>query len=430
MSVRKDLDKLKQANVIDDEIAARILAYYNSEEDNSPSRLFIIFGILGAILTGLGVILIFTYNWDSLSRFGKTVIAFLPVLVGQGVCAYTLLKRSHSPAWKESSATFLYLAVGGCIALVSQIYNIPGNTTSFMLLWTLLGFPLVYLMPSSMASLMYITGITYFTCQVGYFDYPAKENYLYWPLLGAILPYYLFLSRRYPSANFTTYHHWFIPISLTIVLGTVADDNAFFMFIAYMAIFGLFYAIGSHSKFLNMRMIENGFKCIGWLGTIVILLITSFHWFWKEVREGDWIQTNFLTSPEMIIAALLTIGALFVTYWNYARSEEKRLDPFSIVLIAFILVFVLGRYSPIALMLINLIILSLGVYTIRKGVKEIHLGILNLGLLIVASLIICRFFDTALGLVLKGMLFVLVGIGFFSANYWLIRKKKLANDQQ
>jgi len=39
-------------------------------------------------------------------------------------------------------------------------------------------------------------------------------------------------------------------------------------------------------------------------------------------------------------------------------------------------------------------------------------------------LIICRFFDTNLSFVLRGLLFVLVGLGFFAMNYWMIRKRK------
>jgi hypothetical protein len=69
-------------------------------------------------------------------------------------------------------------------------------------------------------------------------------------------------------------------------------------------------------------------------------------------------------------------------------------------------------------------LLALGVLYIRKGIRQDHLGILNYGLLIITALIICRFFDTKWSFILRGILFVMVGIGFFIANYQMLQKRK------
>ena len=89
-----------------------------------------------------------------------------------------------------------------------------------------------------------------------------------------------------------------------------------------------------------------------------------------------------------------------------------------------LIIFVIGLKSPLAIIFINLLVLMIGILTIREGARQYHLGILNYGLLIVTALVICRFFDTDLGFVLKGRLFVGVGIGFFFANYLMLKKKK------
>jgi hypothetical protein len=39
-------------------------------------------------------------------------------------------------------------------------------------------------------------------------------------------------------------------------------------------------------------------------------------------------------------------------------------------------------------------------------------------------LAVCRFFDTDLSFIIRGLLFVTVGIGFFATNYWMIKKRK------
>jgi hypothetical protein len=78
----------------------------------------------------------------------------------------------------------------------------------------------------------------------------------------------------------------------------------------------------------------------------------------------------------------------------------------------------------LAVWLINLLVLGIGLLTIRRGARAAHLGILNSGLLLIAALITCRFFDTDLSFVFRGVLFVLVGLGFFLMNYWMLQKRK------
>ena len=73
---------------------------------------------------------------------------------------------------------------------------------------------------------------------------------------------------------------------------------------------------------------------------------------------------------------------------------------------------------------LGLLTLLVAILTIREGAIRNHFGILNYGLLIITGLIICRFFDINIDFVLKGFLFVLVGLGFFFANMWMMKKKK------
>ena len=141
MNIPKDIQELLSAELISDNQAENIRAYYRKKESQSGNRLFTIFGILGAILIGLGIILIIAHNWDELSRLTKTIFAFIPLLLGQILCGYTLIKKQDNAAWREGSTVFLFLTVGASISLVSQIYNIPGNLSSFLLTWILVCIP-------------------------------------------------------------------------------------------------------------------------------------------------------------------------------------------------------------------------------------------------------------------------------------------------
>ena len=112
MKILKDINELVQAGVISNKEAGNIRDYYRDKGELSNNRLFIVFGILGAILVGLGFILIIAHNWDEISKIAKTSFAFLPLLLGQILCAFTLIKKQDSVVWKESATAFLFFAVG------------------------------------------------------------------------------------------------------------------------------------------------------------------------------------------------------------------------------------------------------------------------------------------------------------------------------
>ena len=418
----KELQELIRAGIIDETTAARILTYYAGKETPSQNKLLIVFAILGTILVSLGIILILAHNWDDFTRSVKTAIAFIPLLIGQGLCAYTLWKQPHSMGWKESSAVFLFFAIGACLSLISQIYNIPGEITSFLLTWMALSIPIVYVMNSSVTSLFYIAGITYYAIQLGYWESESNTVYLYWLLLLAILPHYYLLYKNKSESNFFHLHNWFVPLSVIICLGTVAMNLEELMFVAYMSLFGLLYQIGYTPQLRDQHIRNNGYLVFGSVGTVALLMFFTFEVFWDDWR--GYAAENVLTSPEFICATVLTLAATALLIMNKMNEPVFRIRPVEWVFLVFIGLFIWGYYSPVVIVMFNLVVLAIAILTIREGADRHHFGILNYGLLIIATLVICRFFDSDIGFVLKGVLFVLVGAGFFFANLWMIRKRK------
>lgn len=423
MNILKALPELVGAEVITQETADRINTYYKNRAGQSPNRLFIVFGILGAILIGLGIILIMAHNWDELSRSTKTVFAFLPLLAGQLICGYTLIKKPDSTAWRESGAAFLFFTVGASISLVSQIYNIPGDLGPFLLTWMILCLPLIYVMKSSATSLLYIIGITYFAGETGYWFHPPSASYPYWLLLAGVLPHYYFLFIEKPESNFTVFHHWLVPFSLLLAFGTIAHNSAELIFVAYFSLFGLFYLTGNSASFKKRNQEKNAFKTLGSLGTIILLFIFSFDWFWDDLRRSGLLFSNVFTSPEFFVSVITTALAAALLYIQQNGRPLSDIKPISVVFILFIAAFITGLYSPAAVVLINLVIFAIGIFTIRDGVKQNNLVTLNSGMLIITALIISRFFDVNLSFIGRGILFVLVGAGFIAANYWMLKKR-------
>jgi len=422
MSLQKDLAELVQAGLLSEDTADQIRAYYKQKRSEAPNRLITIFGILGAILIGLGIILIIAHNWDNLSRGTKTILSFLPLLIGQSLCGYVILKKMDSSVWRESTSAFLFFAVGASISLISQVYNIPGDLSAFLCTWMLLTLPIVYLLRASSVSLFYIIGITAYGMASGWGN-PDKESIFYWLLLLLIAPYYYWLYKNKPQSNFMTFHNWLIPLSLIICLGTIADDHEQLLFVAYCSLFGLFYLIGNLDFYSSLNLSRNGFRVLGAIGTIILLLILSYDWFWNDLRTEEFDLQSMTTAPEFILSTIITGLAIYFLYRYLQNASRKYFSPLAVVFLVFIVVFMIGFFSGLSTILVNLIVFAIGVLTIKNGIKEEHFGILNYGLLTIVALIGCRFTDTDLGFLFRGLLFVLVGIGFIATNYWMLKKR-------
>lgn len=419
-TILNELPALLKANVITEETAQKIREHYTKNGDESQSKLFMIFGILGAILSGLGIILILAHNWDDLSNTIKSIISFLPLLIGQLFCGYTILKKAENTVWRESSSVFLFFGIGASISLIAQVYNIAGDLNSFLLTWMLLSLPLVYLLRTSIVSLLYIIGITYYCCNSNYFTYPKEQSYLFWLLFLGIIPHYYQLLTTKPQSNFTLFHHWLIAISLMISLGSIGDGNEKLLYLSYMCLFAIYYFIGRNSFFENQKIKFNSYRIIGKLGTLILLFVYTFKSFWIFFHEKKVHQNPIITSPEFIIASILTIIAIVLFY---KKNNPTHFKDFGLLEIIFLLNILLILMGTLAAIIANGIVLAIGLLEIKRGNQLNNLRILNFGLLIITILITCRFFDTDFSFIVRGILFISLGLGFFLTNYVMLKKR-------
>lgn len=196
------------------------------------------------------------------------------------------------------------------------------------------------------------------------------------------------------------------------------------MFISYMSLFGFFYLVGSLDFFARQKPANNGYKILGSLGTISLLITLSFDWFWRDLGGSNFQLKELITAPEFFAACFTTILAAILLYLHLKSKPLSDINPLSAAFILFIVIFILGLFSPFGGALINLAVLAIGILIIRQGARQDDLGILNFGLMVITALVVCRFFDSNLSFVIRGFLFLSVGAGFFVTNYMIIKKRK------
>jgi len=414
--IKKDIQDLVKQGVIDEITADRITEYYDLKQPNSINRILMVFGTLAASLIGMGIILIISHNWDNLGISLKTLIAFLPLLISQGLCLYSLKHKENSAVWRETCAALLFFSIGACMAMVSQIYNLQGEVSGFLILWMLLALPIVYLLPSSVVSLFYCIGITS-AVENKSNDWALSIMEYPWPsllLFAMCLPYYYHLMKKRQGSNSLILHHWVIAICGIIVLMKTDGFGGFHeTMLSAMLIGGIYLGIGRLPIFDNFEKLPQAYNILGTAGTLILLFIAAFQFSWDITSVHlDMVKTSFLG-----------LAALALMIWNLINRNGDRWSILPIVFgIYFLLVNVFNGNSTVAILIMNLLLLAIGIEYIFKGHRTDRFSQFNLGLVIISATIIARFLEWEVDFVIRGICFVVLGLLFFAANYFLVRK--------
>lgn len=427
MSIISDLHELVDAKVISSETAQQIVGYYKKKQERLPTaknRQLLFFGVVGSCLVGIGLLFIIANQWDELPRSVKTICAFLLLIIPQLLCFYAMVKKAGNVVWRESTALILFFAVGASISLVSQIYHINGETTTFILTWMLLSAPMIYLLDSSAVSIAYLFGIMFYGFALKGDASSGWNEHVWWLLYTIPMPRYLLLCRKSNESQLHILHHWIIPLVLFLTLSTFGQTAWELMPPLCFTLFGIFYQIGKLSYFSTSAPERNGYSFIGQAGTFIGLYVMSFNSNWEKLLAKHFDFNLLILTPEFIANVLLFAVAILLLYRRLRKTNLADLKWIEVVWLSFILLFVIGCYTSLVVYLINLGILLIGLHLAREGSRKDHLGQLNAGMFAITFLLLCRSFDIDLSLFVKGLLFVVVGIGFFLANWWMLKKRK------
>jgi uncharacterized membrane protein len=420
----RELDELQSAGIITPEVAEKIKGYYSERPSLGSNLMVIAFGIIGALLVGMGIVLILAHNWDTLPNWGKLGAGFTPMFLAQAVAGFMIFKKIDNSSWRESISVVLTFSVGTAMAIVSQVYNLDGSFSDFLLTWAILTLPIIYVMRSWMASLLYWLGITWYAIDIGFGIFQRNDAPLYyWPLAIAAIPFYILRIRQHPNSNSIAFHSWVMAVSFTFVLG-LGDyaDGADLLVSAYITLFSVYMLIGQLPYFSERRLLNNAWLIGGSAGTIFLLLFLTFEWPDLSGKSFDW----WMSAPLALWAGLFA-AASFLLYRVGSRIGFGNVLSKSYTFIIFLVLFLIGLTEPgISRIVTNVLILVLGIYTIREGALADKLWKMNYGMLILSMLIICRFFDTNISFIARGLLFVGIGVGFFAMNFYVTRKRKTA----
>ena len=114
------LDEWTAAGLISSAQAAAIRASEPAPKSTPPWGIMI-FACSGAVVLGMGVILLFAYNWDQMHKFGKLAIIFT-ALAAAHTTGIILRSKNLTPGFADAAFLLGSMIFGAGIWLVAQIY--------------------------------------------------------------------------------------------------------------------------------------------------------------------------------------------------------------------------------------------------------------------------------------------------------------------
>lgn len=426
-----ELPSLVESDVLSEFYAESLRDHY-AQASTAGKRLSArtVCGILGALLIGGGVILLFGHNWNALSRTMRTVFALAPLVATQALCLYGLRSKKTSRAWREPVAGLNSLAVAAAMALVGQTYHIPGDLSGFLLVWMLMTLPLIYLFQAVLPALIYLAGITAWSAAS---LYDGGNSLPFWLLYAAVLPFAILTLRRYRLLAPGAVLGWGLCLQ-AVSIGTVLERGLPGLWITvYTALFALLYLVGTYGFADAPSVWFNPFSIIGRAGTVIVALLLTYEWPWDSI---GWHYARFQPSfvglsqwTDAVIVLALVSAALVLLVKRVCRGELW-LIPLGVAPVVGILGWsaVSATGSPaVGMLLFNGYVFAMGLAWMLQGVFERRISLINGGMGILSVLFLLRFFDSDIPMLARGILFVLLGIGFLAVN---LRRRRLDEGEE
>lgn len=418
--LRRELPRLVTAGVLSADAAERIERHYG-EGDEQPSAVVpVVFGVLAAALIGGGLILVAAHNWDDLSRPVRTGLAVLPTVVAVALAAW-VVATERPVGWREGAAVFWVLSVAGTLGLVSQIYHLPGDWTELLRTWLVLAVPVVYLLGSVGAFLLVGIGLSLL-------PWDTPQPLLFWVFSAALAPFVHGRLLKRPAAASSLLVAWVAGLTLLAGAPGTVEDLELSNGIPWVVT--LMLALWACGEVARPRRWSWVLRLVGGVALVIAAYNLSFRDAWAGYwrRQGgpvDWRLETALEVTVIVLVALTAVGLLTVVWRRGARIEAALWGlALPTVWIAFAVAGDPLEQPGVAAVLVNLYLLILGAGLVLLGLRARALRQSNVGLAILAVLILLRFFDTDWSYLVRGLAFLAIGVSFLVVNRRLLGQRR------
>ena len=384
----------------------------------------IIFLSSGAILIGLGVILLFAYNWEKMHTYIKLAAIIFSLLAAHGTGVVLRRPGSKNPAAGEALHVLGTMLFGAGIWLIAQIYHIDEHYPNAFLIWGMGALALAWVLPSISHGILAAILLLLWN---GFETFDFRDPGLFAPILimGGILALaWLHRSRALLGVGIASF-------LLTLYFSCSKLSN-------YLGILVIFF---SACTLIALGIMNRGQKRFPQSAPLFLffgnLLYMAFLYGLSFPKHGMLFFTvNFQQPLQALYFSIFALAAMgswgMAIGWLYKNQRTEtcllRIDYLAVPL-AFIVI-LLNTLGLLALSgwtsaaLFNMLFLFHCIMWIAQGCKTIDIKSTTIGCLLLALISATRYTDLFESLIVRSLIFFLVGAAIFTVGIFYSKSKK------
>ncbi|MBQ4348091.1 MAG: DUF2157 domain-containing protein [Clostridia bacterium] len=390
-----------------------------TEKPSYNGTLMIVFSILGALLIGVGLVLVFITFWKEMPLFSKGILSFIPLLAGQASGVFTLIKKRDRVPWCEGAGV---LWTAGIAATLTMIYNI----FDLRIYWyTVLVFICLSVLPV-MGLLRCVSPLAvYYGCAITWIVSLLERNKSVFALAVAIAlivvgcAYSSFMLKKENKSHRSVFAHWMSMLAVLIFptfIGIGIEDDLMLPFMS----------VGATGICLLVLSLKDGDMAMPY--KIPGLVLTSLMLFLYGTFYIDDVQADKY-SVIFTAACFLAIPAAI------AYVRPKKIDKAFTAYLAFavvsLIVYTVSLYTMpeefdtererAFITALRIIALVANIVLMISGGREKKLFPINLGFISVAGLTVLVVAQSGLSMIGNGILLLVFGGVLLAINFRLSR---------
>jgi uncharacterized membrane protein len=386
----------------------------------------LVFASAGAIVIGLGVILLFAYNWAEIPKFGKLALVFLAIIGAHAGGIRLLARPGWQPKLGEALAALGTMFYGAGIWLVAQIYNIDEHYPNGFLFWALGALAMAWAIRSTANGLLAVVLLTIWGC-CETFDFRAPELWSVLLVAAGLLP----LAWKERSALLLA--ATLASIQLLLAVNTVNWGGGAHAFTATLA-WAVLLVAASRLTDADRPDFMGGATVMAFFGFGAFFVCAYLLTFQRSADSLlDW-TSQYGPRPDLAHAFSWSLFALGLGGWGWiARRSllqrelevhrEDWLLPIALLYCFGIATLNQRGWGQFVSLSFNLMLLGIAVMWMWRGCQESRLRPTVLGSLLLGAVVLARYFDLFQSLASRGLAFIVLGI-IFVAEAMFYRKMR------
>lgn len=410
--------------LIDAGQAEALIARYGREPETAWGK--VIFSAIGAVIFGLGIILLFAYNWDAMHRYAKLAAIFIAILAAHGAGYYWSRPDSQHRKLGESLHLLGTMLFGAGIWLIAQIYHIDEHYPNGVLLWAMGALLLAWALPS-LAHAMLAMALLILWHWFEVFDFHHANQLATWLIAFGILP--LAWMHRSRVTLFFALALFMTSYATAVTSIELRYNTVITVLFSLACSYILFSRLVSATRFPESA---GAFRVIG-VGVYAVLLFL--------LTIGDIEEDLFRRADDTVTAlqgfywlfpvglAVAGVLALLLRYSDIISEPVDRLET-GIVLAALTVVLMVSFGAMPAggagWVLLNLLFLTHSLVLIRRGTLYLRWQPVTLGSIMLAAFTFARFLDLFDSLILRALAFLGLGAALFAIGFYYSHQKQRA----